>query len=116
MYNDYQLSFHQCFQSFSNSFGDQSPTVYTRYKEFQLSKIKFADSDCNCHPVTIATKQNVARVKCLIKEDPQDNLIQNEIKDILDHMEAYTGPSVTTWMYGSVATVGMVTKNKESTM
>ena len=48
-------------------------------QEFQFGRTTFEDSDHCGHLVTVATKNNVAKVKYLIKEDPQ--ITENKIKD-----------------------------------
>ena len=67
-------------------------------------------SDRSGRFVTVATEQNVASMKCLIKEDPR--LPENETKDSLNlswgHLDRIF-PAVNTWVYGSVAPVGCPT-------
>ena len=83
MYHNYRQrkSFQQYFHSLSHCFGDYSPswsTVQKGYKELHFSRTTFQDSDRCGQPLTVATEQNVAKVKCPIKEDQW--ITENEIK------------------------------------
>ena len=53
--------------------------VHNWYKEFQFGRTTFEGSERCCQPVTAATEQNVAKVKCLDKGHPR--ITENEIKD-----------------------------------
>ena len=84
MYYDYcqEKSFHKCFQSLSDCFGDHSPswsTVHKWYKEFQFHKTTFEDSAHYGLFVTVTTEQNVATVKCRMTEEPR--ITENEIRN-----------------------------------
>ena len=55
--------------------------VIYRSQEFQFGRTTFEDSDRSGRPRTVATEPNIAKVKCLIKEDPR--IRENVIKDSL---------------------------------
>ena len=48
-------------------------------KKFQIGGTTFEDSDRRGLFVTVATEHNVAKVKCLMKEDP--GITENEIRN-----------------------------------
>ena len=52
--------------------GPFSIVIYSSHvvQEFQFGRTAFEDGGHCSLPVTVATEQNVAKVKCLIKEDP----------------------------------------------
>lgn len=91
MYNDYHQgkSIQQSVQSLLNCLRVQSSLqsmVHNLYKEFSFSRA-FEEYAERGWPLTVATKQNVARVKCLHKEDPQ--IAKNEIQGSwIFHQEA----------------------------
>ena len=83
IYNNYcqgpGTSFQHSFQSLLNCFGDKSAqrsTAHNWYKEFQFGRTTFED---NAHCMTVATEENVAPVKCLIKKRPKSYTKQDEI-------------------------------------
>ena len=53
--------------------------VHNWYTEFHFGRTTFEGSERCCQPVTVATEQNVAKVKCLDKGHPR--ITENEIKD-----------------------------------
>ena len=96
------------FQSLSDYFGDQSAsrsTVYNWYKEFQFSWTTFEDIDHCGHPVIIAIEQSMAKVKCLIKADPQ--ITENKMNAVwIFHWEAWMRSYVITWLCRSIVPFG----------